>query len=369
VAGKIHTGRSRNDQVATDLRLFVKEAASDILAELRALLETLIGRAEATIEVVLPAYTHLQRAQPVLLAHWFLAYAEMVLRDLDRFSFARDQADALPLGLGSSTGAAFGIDRDLIREELGFGRLCRNSLDGVSDRDFVLDFLYAASVLFLHLSRLAEDLILWSSAEFGFVEIAEELSTGSSMMPQKRNPDSLELTRGKTGRVIGHLFGLMTVLKGLPLSYNRDLQEDKEPLFDTVDTVAAVLPVVRKIVLTLRIDRERCRQALESGFVEATAVADYLTRKGVPFRSAYRIAGKIVRDLVDTGRRSFRELRPDEWKAYSPEFAPDIADAVKIETIVAARNGIGGTAPDAVRREIKRLRDRMAGLEQGAGRP
>ncbi len=355
LAGKIHTGRSRNDQIATDLRLFVKHAAAQIRTALKRLVETIANRAEETIDVVLPAYTHLQRAQPVLMAHWFLAYGEMALRDMARFSFACEQADASPLGLGACTGNPFGLDRELLRRELGFQRLCRNSLDGVSDRDFILDFCYAAACLFLHLSRLSEDLIIWSSAEFGFVDLAEELSTGSSMMPQKRNPDSAELIRGKTGRVLGNLFALASVLKGIPLTYNKDLQEDKGPLFDSTATVLTVLPIAEKILATLRVNRDRCRRALASGFVEATAVADYLTRKGVPFRSAYRLTGAIVADLAGEGR-SFSDLSLKEWKAYAAEFDEDIHQAVTVEAMVAARNGIGGTAPEAIKREIDRLR-------------
>jgi argininosuccinate lyase len=287
----------------------------------------------------------------------------MALRDRARFSFAHDQADASPLGLGACTGNPFGLDQELLRQELGFQRCCRNSLDGVSDRDFILDFCYAAACLFLHLSRLSEDLIVWSSAEFGFVELADELSTGSSMMPQKRNPDSAELIRGKTGRVLGNLFALTSVLKGLPLTYNKDLQEDKGPLFDTAATVLTVLPMVQKILATLRVNRDRCRAALASGFVEATAVADYLTRKGVPFRRAYRLTGTIVADLAAKGR-TFRDLTLDEWQGYAAEFDEDIGDAVTLDAIVAARNGIGGTAPVAIEREIDRLRH-MVRSQQG----
>ncbi|HNR98643.1 MAG TPA: argininosuccinate lyase [Planctomycetota bacterium] len=361
-AGKIHTGRSRNDQVATDLRLFAKEQAGRVIAELIALARALVARAAETRDVIMPAYTHLQRAQPVLLAHWFLAYAEMCLRDIARFAFARQQADALPLGLGACTGAPFAIDREFLARELGFARLCRNSLDGVSDRDFIVDYLAAAAGLFTHLSRLAEDLILWSSAEFAFVELAEPLSTGSSMMPQKRNPDSLELARGKAGRVFGNLMAMLTVLKGLPLAYNRDLQEDKAPLFDSTDAALGVLPVVRKVVATLAVRKERCAAALDGGWIEATAVADYLTRKGVPFRDAHKTVGAIVRDLAAAGR-TFADLAPEEWRAYAPQLDAGVARAIAMEAIIAARDGIGGTAPSAVAREIERLGAELAALE------
>ncbi len=358
-AEKIHTGRSRNDQVATDLRLFVKTQAHTVHSALTTICETLISRASRALDILFPAYTHLQRAQPACFAHWFIAYAHMFVRDRSRFAFAFNQADALPLGLGACTGSPFPVDREFLQNELHFSRLCRNSFDGVSDRDFVLDFLYAASCLFLHLSRFAEDLILYSSTEFGFVTLPDTLSTGSSMMPQKRNPDSLELARGKTGRIIGNLVSLITTLKGLPLTYNKDLQEDKEPLFDTVDTVISVLPMIHAVASTVIINRERCRAALEDGYLEATAVADYLTKKGVPFRTAYRITGGIVADLA-RGNKPFSALTPAEWKTYSEHFDDDIRQAVEHEQIVSARTGIGGTAPEAIEKEIERLRRELA---------
>ena len=364
VAGKIHTGRSRNDQVATDLRMYVRRQAAAVRLQLADLVAALCDRAEGALDVILPAYTHLQRAQPMVLGHWFMAYAEMGLRDAARFAFAKKQADALPLGLGACTGNPFGLDREFLRAQLGFSRLCRNALDGVSDRDFVLDFLYAAACLFLHLSRLSEDLILWSSSEFGFVELDAGLSTGSSMMPQKRNADSLELTRGKTGRVLGSLMAVMITLKGLPMAYNKDLQEDKEPLFDAADTTLAMLPVVTRVIATLRIDAPRCARALEGGFLEATAVADYLVRKGIPFRSAYKTVGGIVRDLA-ARQAAFRDLSIAQWRAYDAAFDDDITTAVTAQAIVAARDGVGGTAPDAVRSEIARLRGVIAGLRAG----
>src|SRR5262245_18619709 len=298
---KLHTGRSRNDQVATDLRLYVKAASKAAAVEAAALIAELVRKAEEELEVVIPAYTHLQRAQPVLLSHQLLAYAEMLVRDRRRFLAARDAADVCPLGSGACAGNQFGIDRELLREKLGFRELTRNSLDAVSDRDFVADYLYAAALLMVHLSRLAEDLILWSAAEFGLVRLDDAVSTGSSMLPQKRNPDSLELARGKVGRVVGHLLGLLTVLKGLPLTYNKDLQEDKEGLFDVVDTLKAVLPVMRVAVATLRIDRARAAALLRGGYLEAIGVADYLTRAGVPFREAHRIAGALVRRAESLG--------------------------------------------------------------------
>lgn len=361
MAGKIHTGRSRNDQVATDLRLYVKDAIDAVGEGLKSLLAALADRAEETRDLLFPAYTHLQRAQPTVFGHWFMAYAAMFQRDLARFRFAQKQADACPLGLGACTGNPFDVDRTFLMQELGFGDLCRNSLDGVSDRDYVLDFLYAAACLFIHISRLAEDLILYASSEFRFVSIADDLSTGSSMMPQKRNPDSLELARGKTGRVMGNLVTLFTIVKGLPLTYNKDLQEDKEPLFDSVDTVLSVLPMIREIVATLTIHQTHCADALTGGFLEATAVADYLTLKGIPFRQAYKLTGRIVHDLASAGRR-FQDLSVEEWRAYDPVFDQAIQSAIQPGAIAAARNRIGGTAPTQVAHEIERLRTALPSL-------
>jgi len=357
-AGVIHTGRSRNDQVATDTRLFVKEACGSFRSEINRFLLAAADRAEETLDVILPAYTHLQRAQPVLFAHWLLAYAQMLLRDRERFAFAEKQADSLPLGAGAGTGNPFGLDQELMAGELGFSRVCQNSLDAVSDRDFVLDFCYAAAVLQIHLSRLCEDLVIWSSSEFGFVRLASGLTTGSSMMPQKRNPDSAELVRGKTGRVVGNLTALMVLLKGLPMTYDRDLQEDKERLFDSVDTALASLRVMERVVRTMEVDRKRCEAALSEGYPEATAVADYLTRKGLPFRSAYEIAGRIVADLLASNRR-FQDLSLKEWRSYSELFEPDVEKAIKPEAMVEARNGIGGTAPAAVKRQIQDIRSQV----------
>ncbi len=352
---KLHTGRSRNDQVATDLRLFVKTAAAGVDDELSALIGVLVRTADREIDVVIPAYTHLQRALPVLFAHHLLAYVEMILRDRRRFAAARDGADVCPLGSGACAGNQFGIDRELLRSRLGFRELTRNSMDAVSDRDFAADFIYAAAMLLVHLSRLAEDLILWSSAEFGLVRLDDSVTTGSSMLPQKRNADGAELARGKVGRVVGHLVGLLTVLKGLPLTYNKDLQEDKEGLFDVVDTLRALLPVIRHSVATLRVDRSSAARLLEGGYLEALSVADYLTRRGLPFREAHRVAGAAVRRAEALGV-SLPQLPLAEYRALSPIFGPDLLDLLSMEGALQDKDVVGGTAPLRVRAEIERLR-------------
>jgi len=356
VAGKIHTGRSRNDQVATDLRLHLRRKAGVARRMLLDLAEALADRAASEIETIVPAYTHLQRAQPILYAHQLLAYAEMLRRDADRFRAAARAADVLPLGSGACAGSPFGVDREFLREALGFRDVSRNSLDAVSDRDFVLDFLYAASVLAVHLSRLAEDFILASSEEFGFIELDDAVSTGSSMLPHKRNPDACELARGKAGRVIGHLVALLTVLKGLPLSYNRDLQEDKEPVFDTIDTIETVLAVLAVAVRTMRIRRDRIAEGLSRGHLEAMGLADLLVRNGVPFREAHHAVAELVRIAAGRGCR-LADLDPEVFRQVRPEFGDDPAAALDLRSSIEARDSTGGTATARVREEIGRLRE------------
>ena len=373
VGEKLHTGRSRNDQVATDLRLYLKAQAESAAGGLALLIGELARAADREFGVAIPAYTHLQRAQPVLLSHHLLAYAEMLQRDRRRFLAARDAADVSPLGSGACAGNQFGVDRDFLRERLGFAELTHNSMDAVGDRDFAADYLHAASLLLIHLSRLGEDLILWSSAEFGLARLDDSVSTGSSLLPQKRNPDSLELIRGKSGRVIGHLVGLLVVLKGLPLTYNKDLQEDKEGVFDAVDTINGVLPLARAAIHTLRIDRERARALLAGGYLNALGVADYLTRKGVPFREAHRISGVAVRRAESLGLDLDR-LPLEEYRALWPSFGPDIFEALRIERALEDKDVVGGTAPARVRSEIDRvmrefptLPDAPAGAPPGRG--
>ena len=352
---KLHTGRSRNDQVVTDLRLFVKRAAHSIVEELNQLIQETAAVAEREIAVIIPAYTHLQRAQPVLLAHHLLAYAEMLLRDRDRFVWAADQADVCPLGSGACAGNQFEIDRETIQKTLGFAGLTHNSMDGVSDRDFVCDFLHAASLLMVHLSRWSEDLILWSSAEFGLVTLDDAVTTGSSMLPQKKNPDACELARGKCGRVFGSLIGLLTTLKGLPLTYNKDLQEDKEPLFDAVDTLHLILPVFRAMISSMQVNRERAAASLRGGFLDAMSAADYLTRKGVPFREAHGVVGKLVGEAERAGAE-LSDLPLSTYQKLHSEFGDDVLEALRMENAVGDKKVIGGPAPERVREEIHRVR-------------
>ncbi len=352
---KLHTGRSRNDQVATDMRLCVRSRSREAYRLIGSLVQALVDTAERDLDVAIPAYTHLQHAEPVLYAHHLLAYAEMFLRDRARFEWAADQADACPLGSGACTGNPFGIDRQWLGTSLGFSRLTHNSLDAVSDRDFVCDFLYTCSMFLVHVSRLGEDLVLWSSSEFKLVKIDDSFTSGSSMLPQKRNPDACELGRAKSGRAIGHLMAMLTVLKGLPLSYNKDLQEDKECVFDAIDTIFTLIPVFRTLVDGLRIDRQRAASLLDSGFVEAGAVADYLTRKGVPFRQAHQITGSIVA-RVEAKQLGLKDLPLSDYLEFHPAFEEDLFEALSIERSMSARDVVGGTAPRRVRIEIERLR-------------
>ena len=346
VGRKLHTARSRNDQVALDLRLFAKEAISSSLAGLKSLQWALVSLAEANKGVVIPGYTHLQPAQPVLLAHHFLAYFEMLKRDADRFSDCLKRADVMPLGSGALAGVAYNIDRDFLARELGFSQISQNSIDAVSDRDFVLEYEAAASLCMMHLSRLAEEIILWSSEEFNFIELDEAYATGSSIMPQKKNPDVAELARGKTGRVYGRLMALLTTMKALPLSYNRDLQEDKEGFFDTVDTILTTLEVFTGMVETLRVKPENIEPAVKRGYMLATDLADYLVKKGEAFRTAHHIVARLVSQAMSQGK-SLAELSLSEYKEFSPLFGEDVY-SITVESSIAARDIIGGTAPERV---------------------
>ena len=353
---KLHTGRSRNDQVATDFRLYVKGAALGAAQAVGELMKALVGAAGECQDVVIPAYTHLQRAQPVAFAHHLLAYVEMLERDRQRLLWAAEQAASCPLGSGACVGNQFGINRGKLQEELGFGSLTANSLDGVSDRDFACDFLYASSMLMVHLSRFSEDIILWTTSEFGFVRLDDEVTSGSSMLPQKKNPDACELARGKTGRVIGHLIGLLTCLKGLPLSYNKDLQEDKEGVFDTHDTILGILGVITRLVETMEINRERTSGSLEGGYLEALGVADYLTRKGIPFREAHDLAGGCVKRCEELGV-SLPSLSLAEYQAIHAEFDEDLFDAISVEGSLADKDVTGGTAPGQVALQLERWKE------------
>jgi argininosuccinate lyase len=346
VGGKLHTARSRNDQVALDLRLFAKEAISDTLVRLREFQRAVISLAEANKDVIIPGYTHLQPAQPVLLAHHLLAYFEMLQRDFARFSDCLKRTDVMPLGSGALAGVAYNIDREFLARELGFSQVSQNSIDAVSDRDFVLEYEAAASLCLMHISRLAEEIILWSSAEFNFIELDEAYTTGSSIMPQKKNPDVAELARGKTGRVYGRLMALLTTMKGLPLSYNKDMQEDKEGFFDTVDTLLSTLEVFTGMVKTLRVKAENIGRAVEQGYILATDLADYLVKNGEAFRTAHDIVARLVSYAMERGK-PFTELSLAEYKNFSPLFEEDVY-SITVASSIAARDIIGGTAPRQV---------------------
>jgi argininosuccinate lyase len=355
VGGKLHTARSRNDQVALDVRLYLRDELGEILGYLDRLQEALLVQAEQNLAVIMPGYTHLQTAQPVLFAHHLLAYYEMLRRDAGRMADVRKRLNVLPLGAGALAGTTFPIDREFVAEQLGFDGVTRNSLDSVSDRDFAVEFCAAAALVMMHLSRLAEELILWSSADFDFVELSDAFCTGSSIMPQKKNPDVPELVRGKTGRVYGNLVALLTLMKSLPLAYNKDMQEDKEPLFDSIDTVKGSLKVFADLIAQLRVKADNMRLAAARGFSTATDVADYVVRKGLPFRQAHEVVGKTVRYCIEHGK-DIPELTLDEFRRFSPLIEADIYQHVTLEASVNARSATGGTARVAVERELKRAR-------------
>ena len=341
---RLHTGRSRNDQVATDMRLYTKRALLQLGAAVNELREALLTVADAHAETVLPGYTHLQRAQPVVLSHHLLAYAQMLQRDFTRVRSAYDAADVLVLGSAALAGTTYPLDREMVAAELGFSSVSANSLDAVSDRDFALDALYACAVCQMHLSRLAEELIIWSSGEFGFITMDDSFSTGSSIMPQKKNPDFAELIRGKTGRVVGDLVSLLTTLKGLPLAYNKDMQEDKEGVFDALDTTTISLRIMAGMVSTMRVNADTMAAAATGGFMAATDVADYLVGAGVPFREAHEVVGKLVLACEMSGR-TLQDLTADEYHHAHPAFGPDIVDVVHPHFAVSKRTTAGGTAP------------------------
>ena len=350
-AGRLHTARSRNDQVATDMRLYVKDAIGEVLAEIHGLRRTLVARARANASAVIPGYTHLQRAQPVYFAHHMLAYFEMLGRDAERFRQARQRADVMPLGSGALAGVPYPIDRESVAEELGFGSVSANSMDAVSDRDFLLDFHSAAAACAVHMSRMGEELVIWSSEEFGFARLSDEYKTGSSMMPQKSNPDFAELARGKTGRVIGNLVSLLTVLKGLPLTYNRDLQEDKEGFFDSLDTLLGTLRVMRGMYASLELNASRLRRVAEGSHVLATDIADYLVAKGMPFREAHGVSARLS-SYASGADRTLPDLELEEYRLFSGLFAPDVLD-ITVDSSIAARDVPGGTAPGRVKRALE----------------
>jgi argininosuccinate lyase len=353
--GKLHTGRSRNDQVALDMRLYLRDEVKNVLAGLQGLRRALAAAAENHLDVIMPGYTHLQRAQPVLFAHHLLAYVDMFERDGERFNDSVRRINVLPLGSGALAGTAFPIDRTYVAKLLGFPRISKNSIDAVSDRDFLLEFIAAASILFVHLSRLADELVLWSSQEFGFVELPDDYCTGSSMMPQKKNPDVPELIRGKTGRVFGHLQALLTIMKGLPLAYNRDLQEDKVPLFDTVETVKTSVQIMSEVIAGMKVRQERMSSAVKDGFMNATDLADYLVERGIAFRDAHEITGKVVQFCLEQKKR-IEELSLAELKRFSGKFDTAVYRYISAEAIIERRRAVGGTARRNVVRRLKELR-------------
>jgi argininosuccinate lyase len=363
-AGKrLHTGRSRNDQVATDVRLYLRDAIDRIDIGLHACQAALLELAERHADTVMPGFTHLQVAQPVTFGHHLLAYFEMLARDAERMADCRRRVNRLPLGAAALAGTSYPIDRQFVADQLGFEAVCENSLDAVSDRDFAIEFTAAAALVMTHLSRLSEELILWMSPRFGFIDLADRFCTGSSIMPQKKNPDVPELVRGKTGRVNGHLVALLTLMKGQPLAYNKDNQEDKEPLFDTVDTLTDTLAIYADMLAGVSVHPEAMRAAVMQGFATATDLADYLVKKGVPFRDAHEIVARAVRAAEAAGR-DLAELPLAELQAFSPVIADDVHAVLTLEGSLAARDHLGGTAPAQVRAAIARARTR---LRQHAG--
>jgi argininosuccinate lyase len=352
---KLHTARSRNDQVALDVRLYVKQEIGTIRAGLRQVQTALLVAAEQNVEVVMPGYTHLQRAQPIFFAHYLLGQIEAFARDADRLNDCLKRTDVLPLGSGALTGSTIVLDRQLIARELGFAEISQNSLDAVSDRDFVCEFLFCVAMIGMHLSRLSEDLIIWSTSEFGFVEFSDAFATGSSLMPQKKNPDMAELTRGKTGRLYGNLLSILTTLKALPSSYNRDLQEDKAALFDSVDTVAAALELFAAMLPELKINRSRMEAAANDPNLLATDLAEYLVKKGAPFRKAHEIVGKLVVEAIRDGTK-LNEVPLSKLKKFSPLFDANVADVFDVSRSLASRTATGAPSPANIRAQIKRWR-------------
>lgn len=347
VGKRLHTGRSRNDQVALDIRMYLKDEVHEIKEMLISLENTLLDISENNLDVILPGYTHLQRAQPITFAHHMMAYFQMFKRDLGRLEDCYKRINIMPLGSGALASTTYPLDRQMVADELGFDAITENSLDGVSDRDFAIELASCLSIIMMHLSRFSEELIIWSSHEFGFVEMDDAYSTGSSIMPQKKNPDVAELVRGKTGRVYGSLISLLTVMKALPLAYNKDMQEDKESIFDAVDTVKLCLPVFTKMIATMKINKEKMYKAAQGGFTNATDIADYLVKKGIPFRDAHEIIGKMVLYCIGNNK-AIDELSMEEFKNFSPLISEDVYREISLETCVSGRNLPGGPAKERV---------------------
>ncbi|MBO4962903.1 MAG: argininosuccinate lyase [Clostridia bacterium] len=360
VGKKIHTARSRNDQVALDMRLYLRQESYSIIAKIEELLKSIITIAEQHVKTIMPGYTHLQRAQPITFGHHLLAYAMMLLRDKDRFLDTLKRIDISPIGSCALAGTTYETDRGFEAEKLGFKEICQNSIDGISDRDFCIEFLSNASILMMHLSRFSEEIILWSSWEFKFVELSNEYTTGSSIMPQKKNSDMAELVRGKTGRVYGDLMALLTTLKGLPLAYNKDMQEDKESVFDAVDTINMCLDVFAPMVATIKVFKENMLLAAQKGFINATDLADYLVKKGLPFRSAYKISGSIVAKCIQEGK-VLETLTLQEYKQFSDLFEEDLYQEISLTTCVEKRISYGGTSFSSVEKQIEYVKGKING--------
>lgn len=362
VGKKVHTARSRNDQVALDERLFCREKNLYLQELIKTLINTIVNLAEENIDVIMPGFTHLQKAQPILFSHYILAYAQMLKRDLLRLRQNYNMTNHSPLGSAALAGTTFEIDRFFVASELGFESVTENSIDAVSDRDFILDLLFSLAMIQMHLSRLAEDFIIFNTDEFKFIELDDSFCSGSSIMPQKKNPDALELIRGKTGRVYANLIGLLTVLKGLPLSYNKDLQEDKEFLFDSIETVEMSLIIINEILKTLKINKENMANSCKSGFINATDLADYLVTKGVAFRDAHFIVGNIVKHCIESGK-TLEDLSLEEYKRFCEKIQEDVYQFIKIETCVNRRKSYGGTSLESVRKQIDILKEFLKNSE------
>ena len=355
---KLHTARSRNDQVALDLRLYLRDYADEVSSLLKNLVKALKTQAEKNIDFIMPGFTHLQHAQPVLFSHYMLAYAMMFLRDIDRIKDCRKRINVSPIGCCALAGTTYDTDRALEAKKLGFDSVCLNSLDGVSDRDFCVELLSSLSLVMTHLSRLSEELILWSSQEFSFIELSDDFTTGSSIMPQKKNPDMAELCRGKTGRVYGDLMGLLTTLKGLPLAYNKDMQEDKEGVFDACDTVKMCLSVCTPMILSMKVNKDNMLESAKKGFMNATDLADYLVIKGLPFRDAYKISGSVVAYCIQTGH-ILEDLPLSEYKKFSTLISDDVYQAIDLANCVQKRSSEGGTSTESVKKQLAFLEDAL----------
>ncbi len=355
IGKRLHTARSRNDQVALDLKMYLKDETKSLVKLLKELLQTLVTKAEENIETVMPGYTHMQRAQPVTFGHYLMAYVEMFIRDIDRLESTYKRMNVLPLGSCALAGTTYEIDREFVKEELGFKEITRNSLDGVSDRDFVIELASDISIIMMHLSRLSEEIIMWCSWEFKFVELDDAFSTGSSIMPQKKNPDITELIRGKTGRVYGDLMALLTVMKGIPLAYNKDMQEDKEAIFDSIDTAKICINTLIPMIETMKVLKENMRKAASKGFINATDCADYLVKKGIPFRRAYKITGEIVAYCIDNNK-VLEDMTVEEYKKFNDNFEKNIYEAISLENCIVNRNVKGGPSPIQVREQIEAVK-------------